>query len=221
MLRESEHLMLKAGARLPFERLEEVVTLWKEMDWVSAAVQLPLKCAAEWDPHGFARSYREDGLPQGDLQRRGAYDVAMRCYGLVLTTLRDLDDKVDAARQGDASSAAISRLESYRSLAYHLAQQYKDPSKVTIIDRDDSPPKPAAAIDINRVIRTDYAKPMYSNLAYEAWHAWFWSLELQPYFHQVGWIMMDKLLTSSSLSAWLSEKVSASTSMTIVETRTD
>ena len=87
------------------------------------------------------------------------------------------------------------------STAYHLAQQYKDSSKVTIVDRDDSPPKPAAAIDINRVIRTDYAKPMYSNLAYEAWHAWFWSLELQPFFHTVGWVMMDDSDQSSLSSA--------------------
>lgn len=50
------------------------------------------------------------------------------------------------------------------STAYHLAQRYRDPSKVTVVDRDGSPPKPAAAIDINRVIRTDYAKPMYGNL---------------------------------------------------------
>src|ERR1700761_8613508 len=77
------------------------------------------------------------------------------------------------------------------SVAYYLGQKYRDASKVTIIDRTDSPPTPAAAIDINRVIRTDYAKPMYSNLAYEAWHAWFWSMELQPFFHQVGWLMMD------------------------------
>lgn len=83
------------------------------------------------------------------------------------------------------------------SAAYHLGQTYRDASKITIVDRADSPPKPAAAIDINRVIRTDYAKPMYNNLAYEAWHAWFWSMELQPYFHQLGWLMMDDTEDSS------------------------
>ena len=83
------------------------------------------------------------------------------------------------------------------SAAYHLAQNYQDASKITIVDRAQSPPKPAAAVDINRVIRTDYAKPMYNNLAYEAWHAWFWSLELQPYFHQTGWLMMDDTPDSS------------------------
>ncbi|KAK3686695.1 hypothetical protein LTR37_019575 [Vermiconidia calcicola] len=87
------------------------------------------------------------------------------------------------------------------STAYHLAHQYRDPSKVTIVDRADSPPKPAAAVDINRVVRTDYAKPLYSNLAYEAWHAWYWSGELQQYFHKVGWIMIDDTDDSSLSNA--------------------
>ena len=78
------------------------------------------------------------------------------------------------------------------STAYHLALSYKDASRVTIIDRSQSPPKPAAAIDINRVIRTDYPSSLYCNLAYEAIHAWFWSLELGPFFHKVGWMMMDE-----------------------------
>lgn len=83
------------------------------------------------------------------------------------------------------------------SAAYHLGQNYREASKITIVDRAPSPPKPAAAIDINRVIRTDYAKPIYNNLAHEAWHAWFWSMELQPYFHQTGWLMMDDTKESS------------------------
>lgn len=78
------------------------------------------------------------------------------------------------------------------SAAYHLAQQYKDRSKITIIDRSPSPPKPAAAIDINRVIRTDYPNPLYCDLAYEAIHPWFWSLELGPHFRKVGWLMLNE-----------------------------
>jgi glycine/D-amino acid oxidase-like deaminating enzyme len=31
------------------------------------------------------------------------------------------------------------------STAYHLAKTYKDPSKVTVVDRAPSPPKPAAS----------------------------------------------------------------------------
>ena len=78
------------------------------------------------------------------------------------------------------------------STAYRLSKSYKDPSKVTIIDRAPSPPKPAASIDVSRIIRTDYPNHFYSNLAYEAWHAWFWSLELQSYFHMTGWVAIDE-----------------------------
>lgn len=72
------------------------------------------------------------------------------------------------------------------STAYHLAQKYKDRSRVTVVDRAPSPPKPAAAIDINRVIRTDYPSTLYCDLAYEAIHSWFWSLELGHHFKKTG-----------------------------------
>ncbi|CAK4031370.1 related to FAD-dependent oxidoreductase [Lecanosticta acicola] len=78
------------------------------------------------------------------------------------------------------------------STAYHLAKTYKDPSKVTVVDRAPSPPKPAAAIDINRVIRTDYPSPLYCNLAHEAIHPWFWTQELGPFFHKVGWLYLNE-----------------------------
>lgn len=78
------------------------------------------------------------------------------------------------------------------STAYHLAQHYKDPSRVTIIDQAPCPPKPAASIDVNRVIRTDYANKLYCDLACETIHPWFWSEELGPYFHKVGWLMYEE-----------------------------
>lgn len=78
------------------------------------------------------------------------------------------------------------------STAYHLAQTYSDPSKVTIIDRNASPPELAAAIDINRIIRTDYASPLYCGLANEALHSWTWSLELQRFFHKTGWLVLGE-----------------------------
>lgn len=78
------------------------------------------------------------------------------------------------------------------STAYHLAQSYHDPSRITIIDREASPPASAAAIDINRIIRADYPSTLYCNLANEAIHAWFWSNELGPCFHKVGWLMLNE-----------------------------
>lgn len=78
------------------------------------------------------------------------------------------------------------------STAYHLAQTYLDPSLVTVLDREPSPPAKAAAIDINRIIRADYPSTLYCNLANEATHAWFWSNELGPCFHRVGWLMLNE-----------------------------
>ena len=78
------------------------------------------------------------------------------------------------------------------STAYHLAQKYNDASRVTVLDVSWSPPKLAASVDVNRVIRTDYPDPMYCNLANEAIHPWFWSMELSQHFHKTGWIMMDE-----------------------------
>ena len=78
------------------------------------------------------------------------------------------------------------------STAYHLAQSYNDPSRITVIDRTPSPPDPAASTDINKIIRADYSSPFYCNLAYEALHAWAVWPELKPFYHRTGWIMLDE-----------------------------
>lgn len=78
------------------------------------------------------------------------------------------------------------------STAYHLARRYSDTSRITVIDESSSPPKPAASVDINRIIRTDYPDPMYCDLASEAIHPWFWSIELGQQFHKTGWVMIDE-----------------------------
>ncbi|KAF6808283.1 L-pipecolate oxidase 2 [Colletotrichum sojae] len=81
------------------------------------------------------------------------------------------------------------------STAYHLSQTYADPSRVTVIDRwatSSHGAKQAAAIDVNRIIRTDYASPLYCNLANEAMHPWFWSKELGHFFHKTGWVVLDE-----------------------------
>ncbi|KAJ0160598.1 L-pipecolate oxidase [Colletotrichum tanaceti] len=79
------------------------------------------------------------------------------------------------------------------STAYHLANTYKDPSRVTVIDRwaPSSPSKAAAAIDVNRIIYTDYTSPLYCNLANEAIHPWFWSQDLGHFFHKTGMMVLD------------------------------
>ncbi|CBX94146.1 hypothetical protein IAQ61_004017 [Plenodomus lingam] len=81
------------------------------------------------------------------------------------------------------------------STAYHLSQTYQDPSRVTLIDRwDPNSPlqdKQAAAIDTNRIIRTDYESHLYCNVANEAIHFWFWNIAVQGHFHKNGWKVLD------------------------------
>jgi sarcosine oxidase/L-pipecolate oxidase len=82
------------------------------------------------------------------------------------------------------------------STAYHLSKQYRDPSRITLVDRwDNNAPlleKYAAAIDTNRIIRTDYESHLYCKLANEALHFWFWRIAVQGHFHKTGWIVLDK-----------------------------
>lgn len=78
------------------------------------------------------------------------------------------------------------------STAYNLARSYNDPSKITVIDRDPSPPNLAASTDINKIIRADYSSPFYCHLAYEALFSWATWPELKPFYHRTGWIMLDQ-----------------------------
>ena len=78
------------------------------------------------------------------------------------------------------------------STAYHLGRKYKDPSKITVIDRDPSPPDLAASTDINKILRADYTSPFYCHLAYEALFSWATWPELHPFYYRTGWIMLDQ-----------------------------
>lgn len=81
------------------------------------------------------------------------------------------------------------------STAYHLAQRHHhDPSKITFLDRAPAPSPLAASTDINKIVRADYSRPLYMDLAYEAMDAW----ANLPFFkeadvyHKTGWVMMDE-----------------------------
>ncbi|KAH7411963.1 FAD dependent oxidoreductase [Phaeosphaeria sp. MPI-PUGE-AT-0046c] len=82
------------------------------------------------------------------------------------------------------------------STAYHLSHQMADPSQITIVDRwapmAPLSEKQAAAVDTNRIIRTDYESSMYCNLANEAIHPWFWNMAVQGHFHKTGWTVLDE-----------------------------
>ncbi|KEF61821.1 uncharacterized protein A1O9_03391 [Exophiala aquamarina CBS 119918] len=78
------------------------------------------------------------------------------------------------------------------STAYHLSLSHPNPSRITVLDRDHVPSPLAASSDINKIVRADYSKAFYMDLAYEAMGAWTSWPFLNSYFHQTGWVALDE-----------------------------
>lgn len=78
------------------------------------------------------------------------------------------------------------------SLAYHLSQTYSNASNVTIVGRGFCKQFMAAAMDLNRIVRTNYVDPLYAGLAKEALREWQEHPYLQNHFHQTGWLYLNK-----------------------------
>ncbi|KAF2092015.1 putative sarcosine oxidase [Saccharata proteae CBS 121410] len=72
------------------------------------------------------------------------------------------------------------------STAWHLASRgYSD---ITVIDRKPFPSVDSAAYDLNKIIRTEYDEPLYSDMAIEAIKAWRQPL-FKGIFHETGWLV--------------------------------
>lgn len=78
------------------------------------------------------------------------------------------------------------------STAYHLALSHANPTRITVLDRAPAPSPNAASSDINKIVRADYSKAFYMNLANEAMGYWTDSPIMKPHFHQTGWVMLDE-----------------------------
>ncbi|KAF6806645.1 fructosyl amine:oxygen oxidoreductase [Colletotrichum sojae] len=69
------------------------------------------------------------------------------------------------------------------STAYHLAK--RGYTNITCIDRHPVPSLDSAAYDLNKIIRTEYDEPLYTQLALEALDAWR-QPEWDGIFHETG-----------------------------------
>ncbi|ETN39989.1 uncharacterized protein HMPREF1541_04264 [Cyphellophora europaea CBS 101466] len=78
------------------------------------------------------------------------------------------------------------------STAYYLSLSLPDASRVTVLDRAPVPSRQAASTDINKIVRADYSKAFYMDLAYEALDLWTKEAWLQEHFHQTGWVALDE-----------------------------
>jgi sarcosine oxidase / L-pipecolate oxidase len=78
------------------------------------------------------------------------------------------------------------------STAYHLSRNQDVSLRITVLDRVQAPSPQGASADINKIVRADYSKAFYMDLAYEAMENWTRDPVLKPYFHQTGWVMVDE-----------------------------
>ncbi|CEH16136.1 Nuclear pore complex, Nup155 component (D Nup154, sc Nup157/Nup170) [Ceraceosorus bombacis] len=128
LLRESARLLNRASAHLPFEKLETICKDYRELGFDSGAIELPLRCAAQWDINGAALSYRNDGMPAGDVSRQQVFEGSMKCYTLVIAALEALDAQVAQVHQSadPAVQSTLRSLEIRRKDAYLQAEGASD-----------------------------------------------------------------------------------------------
>lgn len=131
-LKESLRLLNRATGNLPMDKLEAICANYRELKFVSGAIELPLQCVANWDKGRVAESYRAQGMPEND-PRKSVYNLSMRCYGLVLDTLESLDTSTMSMNKAlvstssaDQSAQLVREMEDQRINAYKQAQASND-----------------------------------------------------------------------------------------------
>ncbi|KAK2006715.1 FAD dependent oxidoreductase [Colletotrichum eremochloae] len=75
------------------------------------------------------------------------------------------------------------------SLAYELATN-RGYTSITVLDRFLPPVPDGSSVDVSRIIRTEYADPLYSSLATDALQEWRASEMYKPHYHESGFVMM-------------------------------
>ncbi|CED85089.1 Nuclear pore complex, Nup155 component (D Nup154, sc Nup157/Nup170) [Phaffia rhodozyma] len=131
-LEDSLRLFEKGTTNLPLQKLQETCLEFRSLSFPTGAIELPLKCAQDWDASGQGLAYWEDGCISTD-PRRVAYENRMHCYNCVFDTLLAFDEMLDealAAKNGSEMS-----IESLRASAYNQSLSSLDPLfHVTLYD---------------------------------------------------------------------------------------
>ncbi|KAH8655439.1 putative fructosyl amino acid oxidase [Xylariales sp. PMI_506] len=100
-----------------------------------------------------------------------------------------------SAAQGDESVLIIGSGVFGLSLAYELKTR-RNYANVTVMDRYLPPVVDGSSVDISRIIRAEYADPLYAKLAREAVVEWESNPDYSPFFYQSGYFMVSAKFNS-------------------------
>ncbi|KAF9519855.1 hypothetical protein BS47DRAFT_1387799 [Hydnum rufescens UP504] len=120
-LRESLRLLLKSTRNLQPTSLEEICFDYQQLKFPDGVVELPLKCAEDWDSESQGMEYWQGGAPEGD-PRKEAYGLRTKCYDHALKALASFDEGVEQA----TTEAAADEAEALRSIGYQVALNSSD-----------------------------------------------------------------------------------------------
>jgi hypothetical protein len=96
-------LFSKGTSTLSLAKLKETCEEYRSLRFPAGAIELPLKCAQDWDPKGQGIGYLKDGEQPND-PRKMAYDERVSCYDCVFDTLLAFDDMLNDQVNGRSES---------------------------------------------------------------------------------------------------------------------
>ncbi|TIB10278.1 hypothetical protein E3P92_02688 [Wallemia ichthyophaga] len=137
ILRESLRLFGKAARNLSIEKLKEVITEYRLLEFASGAIDLSLICAREWDAAELGLQFWNEGRsvyfqPNSKLEvpievhndtRVHAYKRRQSCYECIFETLAEAKDKVE---QAVSKHERVEEVEQYRRNAFRRAIESYD-----------------------------------------------------------------------------------------------
>lgn len=89
------------------------------------SIELPLKCARDWDADDVGKAYWAAGCPLND-PRAEQYFKRTKCYDLVVDSISSFRSLVDSRLNAEAQGAALEEVEMLRASAYQLALSSPD-----------------------------------------------------------------------------------------------
>jgi nuclear pore complex protein Nup155 len=81
---------------MPLNKLEEVISEYRRLHYAKGAIELPLRCAQEWDTDNSGYDHWLSGSPAND-PRVEVYNLRHSCYELILAALDFFDGLRDQA----------------------------------------------------------------------------------------------------------------------------